>query len=98
MSSLIQILGALLVLAAFALVQARVFTPEARNYLVLNVVGGSVLAVDAYIGRQRGFLLLEGVWAIIAAFGLVKRDQRIAHPSQPRRVAPGSHGHTRRDD
>ena len=70
MSSLIQILGALLVLAAFALAQARVVTPSARSYLVLNLVGGSVLAVDAYTGEQWGFLLLEGVWAIIAAWGL----------------------------
>lgn len=76
MSSLVQILGALLVLAAFALVQARVLTPEARSYLVSNLVGGSVLAVDAYIGRQWGFLLLEGVWAIIAALGLVTRARR----------------------
>lgn len=72
MSSLIQILGALLVLTAFALAQARVLTPDAHSYLVLNLVGGSVLAVDAYIGRQWGFLLLEGVWAIIAALGLIR--------------------------
>jgi hypothetical protein len=54
LSSLIQILGALPVLA-FALAQARVVTPEARSYLVLNVLGGSVLAVDAYTGRQWAF-------------------------------------------
>ena len=96
MSSLIQILGALLVLAAFALVQARVFTPEARNYLVLNVVGGSVLAVDAYIGRQWGFLLLEGVWAIIAAFSLVTHARRIAHPPRPGRTRVARPCKTRR--
>lgn len=61
MSSLIQILGALLVLTAFALAQAHVLTPEARSYLLLNLLGGTVLAVDAYISRQWGFLLLEGV-------------------------------------
>jgi hypothetical protein len=76
LSSLIQILGALLVLAAFALAQARVVMPEARSYLALNLVGGSVLAVDAYIGRQWGFVLLEGVWAVIAACGLVRRRER----------------------
>lgn len=73
MSSLVQILGALLVLTAFALAQAHVLTPDARSYLVLNLLGGSVLAADAYIGRQWGFLLLEGAWAIVAAFGLVAR-------------------------
>jgi hypothetical protein len=73
LSSLVQIVGALLVLAAFALAQARVVTPQARAYLLFNLVGGSVLAVDAYIGRQWGFLILEGVWALIAAWGLLNR-------------------------
>jgi hypothetical protein len=36
-------------------------------------VGASILAVDAYVERQRGFLVLEGVWAIIAAWGLARR-------------------------
>jgi hypothetical protein len=49
MGHVVQISGALLVLAAFALAQARVLTPQARSYLVLNLVGASVLAVDAYV-------------------------------------------------
>lgn len=72
MGPLIQVVGALLVLAAFALAQARVVTQHARMYLVLNLVGSAVLAVDASVGRQWGFLLLEGVWAVISAWGLVK--------------------------
>jgi hypothetical protein len=86
LSSLIQIFGALLVLAAFALAQARIVRHEARSYLVLNLVGGSVLAVDAYIRRQWGFLLLEGVWAIIAAWGFLRQHRRVANPSQPGRT------------
>jgi hypothetical protein len=80
MGHVVQIGGALLVLAAFALAQARVLTPQARSYLVLNLVGASVLAVDAYVERQWGFLLLEGVWAVIAAWGLA-RPAPIANPS-----------------
>jgi len=79
LSSLVQIVGALLVLTAFALTQARVLTPDARNYLVLNLLGGSILAADAYIGRQWGFLLLEGVWAIIAALGLTRSARLSEH-------------------
>jgi hypothetical protein len=70
LSPLTQIIGALLVLTAFALTQARLLSPDARNYLILNLLGGGVLALDAYIGRQWGFLLLERVWATIAAWGL----------------------------
>jgi hypothetical protein len=40
-------------------------------YLVLNVVGSAVLAVDAALGAQWGFLLLEGVWAIVSLASLI---------------------------
>lgn len=72
MSSLVQIFGALLVLAGFVLAQARVVTTESRRYLVLNLVGGTVLAVLAYLEEQWGFLLLEGTWAIIAGWSLTR--------------------------
>ena len=72
MGSFVQILAALFILAAFGLAQARVLSPQAQAYLVLNVVGASVLAVDAYVERQWGFLLLEGAWALIAAAGLAR--------------------------
>lgn len=60
MSSLIQILAAVLVLAAFALAQARAVTPQARSYLALNLVGGGVLAVDAYIRDSGATCCLKG--------------------------------------
>ena len=59
-------------LAAFVLVQARVLTPQARVYLVLNAAGAAVLAVDAAAHAQWGFLLLEGVWAAVSAWALVR--------------------------
>ena len=80
-SHVVQVGGALLVLAAFALAQVRVVTPQARVYLVLNLVGAAVLAVDAYVETQWGFLLLEGVWAVIAAWGLARPAPRLAAPS-----------------
>ncbi|MBX3195875.1 MAG: hypothetical protein KF727_12355 [Microbacteriaceae bacterium] len=71
MGMVIQIAGSVLILAAFALAQLGVLDVKSVRYLVLNVVGSAVLAVDAAIGRQWGFLLLEGVWAIVSAVGLV---------------------------
>jgi len=85
LSSFVQIFGALLVLAAFALAQARVVATQARAYLLLNLVGGGVLAVSAYVGRQWGFVLLEGVWAVIAALGLLRRSLRRAPRADNRR-------------
>ncbi|MEA9985046.1 MULTISPECIES: CBU_0592 family membrane protein [Subtercola] len=67
----VQIVGSLLVLAGFALAQWGVLNLKSKRYLVLNTVGSAVLAIDAFIGQQWGFLLLEGVWAIVSAISLV---------------------------
>ena len=70
MDQLIQIAGALLILAAFAAVQFERMRPDSRVYLALNLVGSVILAVLAWFEHQWGFLLLEGVWAIVSAWGL----------------------------
>jgi hypothetical protein len=67
----IQVVGSLLVLAGFALAQWGVLDPKSPLYLVLNVIGSGVLAVDAVVEAQWGFLLLEGVWAIVSLVSLV---------------------------
>jgi hypothetical protein len=73
MEQVVQVLGALLILAAFVLSQWRLVDPESLRYLVPNLVGSAVLAVDAYVGSQWGFVLLEGVWALVSAAGVVTR-------------------------
>ena len=70
MDQLIQIVGALLILAGFAAVQFERMRPDSRLYLTLNLLGSAILAVLAYVESQWGFLLLEGVWAIVSAWGL----------------------------
>ena len=94
MGVIVQIVGSLLILAAFALAQWGVLNPKSKRYLVLNVVGSAILAVDALLGEQWGFLLLEGVWAIVSAFSLIAVLQgRTASPgvhSQAPRVGAAS--------
>jgi hypothetical protein len=70
MDQLIQIVGALLILAAFAAVQFERMRPDSRLYLTLNLIGSAILAVLAVAAEQWGFVLLEGVWAIVSAWGL----------------------------
>jgi hypothetical protein len=71
-SQLIQVLGALCVLAAFAAAQFGVMHTDQLAYLVLNLAGSLILAVLAAVEAQYGFLLLEAVWALVSAWALVR--------------------------
>jgi hypothetical protein len=72
MDQLIQIVGALLILSAFAAAQFGAMDPHSRIYLVLNLVGSAILTGLAWDQRQWGFLLLESVWAVVSLWGLVQ--------------------------
>ena len=83
MDQLVQIAGALMILAAFAALQLGRISASSRLYLWLNLVGSAILAGLAWHEEQWGFLLLEGVWAIVSAWSLAQvlrgRPPRIAH-------------------
>jgi hypothetical protein len=73
MSQVVQIVGALAILAAFVAAQIDVFDVRSRSYLWLNFLGALILGIVAWRERQYGFLLLEIVWTIVSAWGLVTR-------------------------
>lgn len=69
---ILQVIGALLILAAFVANQADRMSPHSVTYLSLNVVGSIILSVLALITENWGFLLLEAVWTVVSAYGLVQ--------------------------
>lgn len=71
MEQVVQIAGALLILAAFVLAQRKRLDTSSTVYLVLNTVGAAALAVVAFRDRDWGFVLLEGVWALVSGWALV---------------------------
>lgn len=76
-----QVAGAILILTAFLLAQTKRLATDSVVYLVLNLVGSVVLAVLAWLDRDLGFLLLEAVWAVVSAVGLLavlKRPRQLA--------------------
>jgi hypothetical protein len=67
----LELAGAVSILAGFTLGQMGLLDQHSPVYLVLNLVGSSVLAVIALVDHRWGFLLLEGVWAIVSAVSLL---------------------------
>lgn len=67
-----QIVGAVCLLAAFVGAQTRLLAREGWVYLGLNAVGGAVLAVVAAAGRDWGFFLVNGAWAVVSLVGLAR--------------------------
>jgi hypothetical protein len=76
MAQIVQIAASLFILVAFALAQRGTLPTASRAYLGLNLAGSSVLAVQAAQQAQLGFLLLEAVWALISARGLLRRPRQ----------------------
>lgn len=73
MELVLQFVGAFTILTPFVLLQRRRTTTTSRLYLSLNLVGSALLAWLALLESQWGFVLLEGVWGVAAAVGLVRR-------------------------
>lgn len=81
LDQVLQVVGALLILAAYVAAQFRVLNQESFLYLVLNLVGSAVLAWLAWIDRQWGFLLLEAVWALVSLWSIVQHLRAAGRPA-----------------
>ncbi|TCC33699.1 MULTISPECIES: CBU_0592 family membrane protein [Kribbella] len=72
----VEIVGALTILVAFAAAQAGKLQQRTITYQLLNLLGSGVLATIAAVQQSWGFLLLEGSWAVISLLGLLNLLRR----------------------
>ena len=75
---IVSLLGAGMILAAFAAQQAGKLGREDLAYLVLNLFGSVILTYFAIEAKNSGLIALEGSWAVISLISLVKRFSRPA--------------------
>ncbi len=73
MSEVLQWSGAVVVLIAFGLSQWGRWSVMSYRYLLANFLGGWALALAALLSHQWGFVLLEGIWGLVAGRTLALR-------------------------
>ncbi len=71
MTTIIGIIGLVMLLVAFVLNQLSILNTETKIYNILNVLGGGVLSYYAIILNSIPFLILELVWALFALYKLI---------------------------
>ncbi len=74
----VQLLGAFMVLGGFAGLQLGRLRIEEAPYLLLNALGSGLLLIVALLGREWGFILLEGVWSAVSLVALLRLVTRPA--------------------
>ena len=81
--------GAAMILAAYLALQRGWLPREDRRYNALNFVGSALLTWVAVAGRQWGFIVLEGAWALLSLPPLLRPAPAPATTTTtPRRAAP----------
>jgi hypothetical protein len=80
MAQLVQVVGALFILVAYAAAQFGAMSQHSRTYLVLNIIGSLILGVLALLESLWGFLMLETFWAGVSLWGLI---QVVRGPAAP---------------
>ena len=71
MIQVVSLIAAVTILIPFSASQLRRLHVETLRYQVPNLIGSATLATIAVIERQYGFVLLEGVWAVMSLVGFV---------------------------
>lgn len=70
---IISLVGAIMILVAYASNQRGWLDKDRPTYNLLNLVGSGLLAWVAIVDRRVGFIFLESAWALLSIPPLLKR-------------------------
>lgn len=72
LSDMIASLGVTILLIGFLLNLYKKISAESRTYSILNLVGAGMCGISSYMISFYPFVILESVWAFVAAISLFK--------------------------
>ena len=86
-TTVVQLVGAVLNMGAFALLHFEIAPASALRYLVPNLAGSLVLIVTAYVDHPWGFFLLEAFWVVVVSHAIYVRRLDADKPKRSRKTA-----------
>ncbi len=72
-STLIGFAGVALLLLTFLLNLLKFMRSDGYSYSVVNLIGAALAGYSSYLIGFMPFLVLEGVWALVAAAAIVRK-------------------------
>ncbi|MDQ3126104.1 MAG: hypothetical protein M3Q74_10950 [Pseudomonadota bacterium] len=69
---IVGVVGVLCILIAYAGATAKKLDPAKAPALLLNLTGALLILVSLYFDFNLSAVLMEGAWALVAVFGLVR--------------------------
>lgn len=70
---IINTIGAAMILLAFFLLMLKKISATSNSYLLLNIAGAGLTCYGAFLLGTIPFVVLEGVWCLVAVYGLIKK-------------------------
>ncbi len=90
LEQIISLVGALLILGAYAANQTGMVRSGDRGYSIANFVGSMLLLWVAVVDQRAGFIVLESAWALISVPHMIRPRPRNDPPSSPNPTDPSS--------
>jgi hypothetical protein len=72
-STIIGTTGVTMLLLAFFLNLFKFVLPASKTYILLNIVGGALSCYASILINYLPFIILEGVWSLVAMAAFVKK-------------------------
>ena len=78
LEQIMSVVGAVLILVAYAALQANRIDQKGRTFCLMNFFGSGLLTWVAIVDRRVGFIILEGAWALLSLVPLLRSPRGLS--------------------